>query len=207
MDTSTSSALALFQAHGPAVYRFALAILRHQQDAEDVVQETFLKLLRHLHEDGDTRNVRGWLFTVAAHAARDRQRRRRRWIPWAPIHDGRVEPALPADEDGRVHAAREALETLGARDRMLIALRASGLSYRDMAESAGIRPASVGRLLARAMDRWERACRRTHAFAPAPVTSEQVHRQPPATELPPRTETGPAGRQPSSIVQGRIQVP
>ena len=39
----------LFQQHGAAVYRFALMLLRHHQDAEDVVQETFLKLLNHLN--------------------------------------------------------------------------------------------------------------------------------------------------------------
>lgn len=176
MDPATTSALELFQLHGAAVHRFAQAMLRHPQDAEDVVQETFLKLLRHLRERGDTRNVRAWLFTVAAHGARDRLRRRRRWVPWAPDHDRHVEPPILADEDGRVHAAQEALQRLGTRDRMLIALRTSGLSYREMAISAGLRPASVGRLLARALDRWERACRQAAPFEPARRASEFVHK-------------------------------
>ena len=72
-----------FEAHGGAVYRFAAVLVRHHQDAEDVVQETFLKLLRHLEAGGDTTNLRGWLFTVAAHAARDRQRAARALGPLA----------------------------------------------------------------------------------------------------------------------------
>jgi len=155
--TSSEVARGLFQEHGTAVYRFAVVLVRQQQDAEDVVQETFLKLLRHLDAGGDTTNLRGWLFTVAAHAARDRQRRRARWVPWLPAHDGQVPPPVLPDEDGRLKSARDALQRLPERDRLLLALRAQGLSYRDIASAARIRPASVGRLLARAVERWEAA--------------------------------------------------
>ena len=79
--TAADRARALFEAHGAAIYRFAAVLLRHPQDAEDCVQETFLKLLRHLDAGGETSNIRGWLFTVAAHAARARQRGRLRWLP------------------------------------------------------------------------------------------------------------------------------
>jgi len=147
----------LFEAHGAAIYRFAAVLLRHPQDAEDCVQETFLKLLRHLAAGGDTANIRAWLFTVAANAARDRQRGRGRWIPWLPAHDREVPPAVLPDEDGRLARARAALAALRPRDRMLLALRAQGLSYRDISSAAKIAPASVGRLLARALDRWAAA--------------------------------------------------
>ena len=148
------SARDLFDEHGATLYRFALVLLRHHQDAEDVVQESFLKLLRHLQSGGSTANVRGWLFTVAANAAHDRQRRRLRWLPWTAAPDPIVAPPHLPDEDGRLRAARTALQRLPPRDRLLLALRANGLSYREIAEAAGIKPASVGRLLARALDRW-----------------------------------------------------
>ena len=154
--TAADKTRELFQQHGAAVYRFALMLLRHHQDAEDVVQETFLKLLNHLSARGNTDNLRGWLFTVAAHAARDRQRRRLRWVAWMPGIEGRVEPPVLPDEDGQLKAARRAMQRLSPRDRMLLALRANGLSYRDIAVATGIRPTSVGRLLARAVDRWSK---------------------------------------------------
>lgn len=119
-----------------------------------------MKLVRHLEAGGDMTNLRGWLFTVAAHAARDRQRARRRWIPWAAEHDVPVSPPALDDEDGRIRSARAALRRLPDRDRLLLALRAQGLSYRDIASAAGIQPASVGRLLARAADRWAVALRK-----------------------------------------------
>ena len=146
----------LFNEHGAAVYRFALVLVRHHQDAEDVLQETFMKLLQHLKSGGNTDNLRGWLFTVAAHASRDRQRRRMRWLPWT----GRLEPAvgppeLP-DEDGKYQALREALRSLSDRDRLLLALRAQGLTYREIAAAAEIKESSVSQLLARATERWGR---------------------------------------------------
>jgi RNA polymerase sigma-70 factor (ECF subfamily) len=147
----------LFREHGAAVYRFAVALLRHPQDAEDVVQETFLKLLRHLGAGGSLENIRGWLFTVAAHALRDRQRRRVRWMPWGPDHEGIVDPPDLVDEDGRVSKLRDALQRLPARDRLLLGLRSQDLSYRDIAAATGIRVSSVGRLLARAVARCGRA--------------------------------------------------
>jgi RNA polymerase sigma-70 factor (ECF subfamily) len=158
----------LFEQHGAAVYRFATVLLHHHQDAEDVVQETFLKLFHHLTVGGSMANLRGWLFTVAANAARDRQRRRARWIPWAQVHDRGVPPPQLPDEDGQRRAAREALHRLPERDRLLLALRAQALSYRDIAAAARIRPSSVGRLLARALDRWGHECHRD-----APVGARQ----------------------------------
>ena len=155
-SNAAQAAQTLFQEHGPAVYRFATVLLRHHQDAEDVLQETFLKLLSHLRAGGETTNLRGWLFTVAAHAARDRQRRRMRWIPWSSRHDASVAPHDVTDEDERFKAARDALQRLPDRDRLLLALRAQGLSYRDIAAAARIKPSSVGRLLARAVDRWQK---------------------------------------------------
>jgi RNA polymerase sigma factor (sigma-70 family) len=156
MDSAEAARAAgeLFQQHGAAVYRLALMLLRQHQDAEDVVQETFLKLLHHLTDSGNTDNLRGWLFTVAAHAARDRQRRRGRWLPWGPMYERTTEPPQLSDEDGRLGAARRAMHRLPPRDRLLLALRANGLSYREIGAAAGIKSASVGRLLARALDRW-----------------------------------------------------
>src|SRR3954452_24123420 len=120
MQGPSEAARELFDAHGAAIYRFAAVLVRHHQDAEDVVQETFLKLLRHLEAGGDTTNLRGWLFTVAAHAARGRQRRRTRWIAWLPVHGVVVQPPPLHDEDGRLHRARLALRRLPERDRLLL---------------------------------------------------------------------------------------
>jgi RNA polymerase sigma-70 factor, ECF subfamily len=150
---SQSEMLALFSAHGPALYRFCRGTLGQSSDAEDIVQDTFLKLLQHLESAGDRSNLRAWLFAVAANACRDRARSRMRWLPWRAELDHRTTGSIDDDEPDR-RRARAALRALSPRDRMLLSLRAEGLSYRQMANAAGIAEQSVGRLLARAVARW-----------------------------------------------------
>jgi DNA-directed RNA polymerase specialized sigma24 family protein len=79
-----------------------------------------------------------------------------RWLPWSAERDDRtVDPIEPIGESER---ARHAFRSLAPRDRLLLSLRAQGLSYKDISVASGIREQSVGRLLARALDRWRKQC-------------------------------------------------
>lgn len=150
--------LELFQRHGDSLHRFCRSALHRREDAEDVVQETFLKLLKHLQSGGEQTNLRSWLFTVAANGCRDRHRSWRRWLPWEPSYVG-LAAAADAQLEARLRedAVTRAFARLSPRDRLLLALRAEGLSYKAMAGAVRVRPASVGQLLARALHRWQRA--------------------------------------------------
>jgi RNA polymerase sigma-70 factor (ECF subfamily) len=142
----------LFDQHASGLYRLALAMLHEPDAAQDVVQETFLELIAHIDGGGALPSARGWLYTVAAHACRDRQRGLSRWLPWIAARDRRTASESP-DRNADAKAVLAAIRTLPSRDRLLIALRAQGLSYREMADAAGLRATSVGQLLARALDR------------------------------------------------------
>ena len=156
--------LRLFREQGTPLYRFCRSMLGAGDDAEDVVQDAFVKLLQHLRAGGDRGNLRAWLFTVAANRCRDRLRRRLRWLPWSSETDQRPAPVSVDPID--VEPARRALRALPTRDRLLLSLRAQGLSYADIARATGIRPTSVGRLLARAVDRWKRSLKENdHALS------------------------------------------
>jgi RNA polymerase sigma-70 factor (ECF subfamily) len=155
--SATLEAAILFEQCGPGLYRLARVLLHKAEDAEDVVQTAFVRLIEHLGRGGDRTNLRAWLFTVAAHLARDQVRLRRRWVPWD--NTPRIEPAAPGELDLRDPEEQflAAARRLAPRDRLLLALKAQGLSYREIAEVARIQPASVGQLLARAVARWRRA--------------------------------------------------
>jgi len=146
--------LRLFESHGQSLFRLCRALALTSADAEDIVQNAFLKLLQHLGADRDRSNLRAWLFTVVTNECRSRARWRRRWLPWRAELDTR---AVAAVQDVGWPDADEAFRGLSGRDRQLLALRAEGCSYREIALATGIRPQSVGRLLARAIARWKRA--------------------------------------------------
>src|SRR5512142_3124408 len=55
--------------HERQVYSLALRILRHEQDAEDVTQQTFLSALEHLKDFREDASFATWLLRIAAHAA------------------------------------------------------------------------------------------------------------------------------------------
>lgn len=145
----------LFELHANGVYRLALAMLREPEAAQDVVQDTFARLIEQLRAHGPLTNPRGWLYTVAAHACRDRQRRLGRWLPWISERDHRTAAETPDRRDD-TQTILDAIRALSSRDRLLVALRAQGLSYREIGDAAAIRYASVGRLLTRALDRLQR---------------------------------------------------
>lgn len=66
---------ALYRRHAPAVYRYALSVVRRRELAEDLTSEAFLALYRELDRI-DRTLLPGWLITVVRNRARDLWRRR-----------------------------------------------------------------------------------------------------------------------------------
>ena len=62
--------------HARFVYRVAYAVLRHPQEAEDAVQETFIRVWKHARELAGILNQRAWLARIAWRVASDRRKRR-----------------------------------------------------------------------------------------------------------------------------------
>ena len=160
---------ALFLAHYDGVYRLLFRIVGFQQEAEDLAQETFLRLYRHRFPEGREHNVRAWLYRVATNLAynalRGRQRRDKHQAAAAaqvtatggPPRDP-AEIALRYDEGETV---RQVLAGLPPRQARLLLLRHAGLTYRELAQAFDVAPGSVGTLLARASAAFEAAYRAT----------------------------------------------
>lgn len=68
---------ALVTAHSGVLYRICFSVLRDSGDAEDAVQETFLRVMRHRDELVDVRNKRTWLVRIAFNLALDAKRKRK----------------------------------------------------------------------------------------------------------------------------------
>lgn len=157
----------LFDRHYSSVHNVVYRITADRRDAEEIALDTFLKLYERPIPVNEDTNVRGWLLRVATNAAYNAVRSRRRRHSWLQRAAQRVgigdlhadtpeSEVVQRDEAGRV---RTVLESLPERQRNALALRASGMSYREIAEALDVSATSIGTMLARAEDafsrRWE----------------------------------------------------
>jgi RNA polymerase sigma-70 factor (ECF subfamily) len=148
----------LFTRHYARVYGVALRISGDAPEAEELAQDVFLKLYRRPLSDTEDANVAGWLYRVATNDAFNAVRARRRRHGWLRRFVQREPAGTDANADplnivaGRDEArqVRTALARLPERQRNALVLRASGLSYAEVADALDIKPTSVGTLLARA---------------------------------------------------------
>lgn len=162
---------ALFVTHYEAVYRLLYRIAGTREEAEDLTQETFLRLHRERRlwaaPPGEGQNVRGWLLRVATNLAlntlRGRARRQRR-EERVSYEDALMSSRAPDPADAAVRAderdrVRRVLAHLPERQAQLLLMRHAGLSYRELAQALNMAPGSVGATLARAEAAFEAAFR------------------------------------------------
>lgn len=146
----------LFLRHYPRIYRVAIRIVGSHEDAEEVALDAFTQLHRRKLDPNRADNVSGWLYRTATNGAfnvvRSRRRRRSWWQRLVGRESGTGHAEDPADliqRDAAAESVRRALLEIPERQRNAVILRASGLSYTEIADVIGIQPSSVGTLIAR----------------------------------------------------------
>lgn len=159
--------LALFDECGAPLLRYVGAFGVRAPDTEDVVQDVFLSLFRHVQLGRPRTNLRGWLFRVAHNLAlKHRQRTRKRQLTETmDVSEvcGRrgagtalastSDPERELASDQRRQRLLAVFRALPERDRRCLSLRAEGLRYREIADALGISLGAVAKSLARSMTR------------------------------------------------------
>lgn len=147
----------LFTRYFPLVHSVISRIVGDTAEAEELTQETFLRLYERPIQATESANVRAWLLRVGTNSAFNAVRSRRRRTSWLQRLAGRAEARQTGDDPSSIVAARDeagrvrqVLAQLPERQRAALVLRASGLSYAEVAAALGVRPGSVGTILARA---------------------------------------------------------
>ena len=102
----------IYETYGAALYRFCLLQMKTAADAEDVMQEVFLKRLYQAPAFASAEHERRWIFRVARNQCRDEWKRRRRTE--VPLEEAVLAAAPPEERDllGQVAALPEKLRTV-----------------------------------------------------------------------------------------------
>ena len=144
---------AAFDAHAPALKGFASASTRDPDAAEDLVQESFLRLIGELQAGRQPDNVRAWLFTVCSNLTVSQARRRsigdrlRFRLVDRGTSASPEEAVVRRDDDAEL---REALDRLRVEERMALLLSASGLSAVEVGAAIGRSPNATRAFICRA---------------------------------------------------------
>jgi len=150
--------VALVERYSRLLFRVAHSILRSRAEAEDVVQEVFVRVLQRRGSLQEIRDMRVWLVRIAWNLALDR--RRRIWPEQMDegFAESLIESSVPADE--RVEQAQQMrsvlqeMERLPKRERHVLLLSAiEELGTAEMAEVLGRSESAVRALLFRARTR------------------------------------------------------
>lgn len=149
---------ALVDEYATTLYRVAFSVLRNQSDAEDAVQETFLRVLRHREALGEIRDHRVWLIRIVWNIVLDRKRRAKTRPETDDVSElARVLPATGLSAEQRAAAAQHhawvlaCVEQLPVREREVMMLSAfEELSSVEIAEILEVTESSVRSRLFRA---------------------------------------------------------
>jgi RNA polymerase sigma-70 factor (ECF subfamily) len=149
---------ALVSEYAGTLYRVSFSVLRNAADAEDAVQEAFLRVLKHRAKLDEVRDRRVWLIRIVWNIVLDRKRRAKTRPETDDVAElARVLPAEGLSAEDRAAAAQHhaqvlaCVETLPAKEREVLMLSAfEELTSVEIAQVLGITESSVRSRLFRA---------------------------------------------------------
>jgi RNA polymerase sigma-70 factor (ECF subfamily) len=155
---------AIMQANNRRLYRLARGILRNDSEAEDVVQETYVRAFTHLDGFRGDSSLATWLARIAMNEALGRLRRQRPNVEWTTLPPGTLEaqiiqfPLSATSDPEKTMAQREiqqvvehAIDDLPEAFRIVFITRViEGMNVEETAEILGLKPETVKTRLHRA---------------------------------------------------------
>ena len=151
-----------FTLHHRTVFRAARSVVQDAALAEDVVQETYLRLYKNLDSISDEEMLRPWLIRVAINVARNTVRgairantRDENYVKDSGVMATRsVE--MDYEEFSSVNEIRLAIDKVKEPLRSCLILKQQGLSYKEIAASLELNESSIGTFVARARQEFAR---------------------------------------------------
>lgn len=163
-DRDEAAIRAIIKANNRRLYRLARGILRNDSDAEDVVQETYVRAFTHLDSFRGDSSLATWLGRIAMNEALGRLRSRRASVEWTSLPQGTIEaqviqfPLAASIDPEKTMAQREiqnvvehAIDELPEPFRLVFITRVvEGMNVEETAEILDLKPETVKSRLHRA---------------------------------------------------------
>ena len=136
MSSGDTEALAqVYERTHAALYGFSLFLLKNAQDAEDAVQETFVKAYQSASQYRSEGKPMAWLMTIARNESFKLLRERRRTVAMTPEDWQEQFSDRPDFSQEDLLTLRALLETLSDEERQIVSLHAlGGLKHREIAD-------------------------------------------------------------------------
>lgn len=163
----------LYNKYRVSVYSLACYLTQNQREAEDLFQETWLRVVQNLHKTSNMRDLKAWIFTITANLYRDelRKKRIRRlfFLQKSINSDHRVERSNGKLGSGKLNTTSEtnrvdmcmtisqAMADLPDRQRLIFVLKEiEGFKHSEISEILGLPVGTIKSQMHRAVKRLQR---------------------------------------------------
>jgi len=163
----------LYNKYRISVYSLACYLTQNQREAEDLFQETWLRVVQNLHKTSNMGDLKAWIFTITANLYRDelRKKRIRRlfFLQKSITSDHRVERSNGKHGSGKLNTTSEtnrvdmgmtisqAMADLPDRQRLIFVLKEiEGFKHSEISEILGLPVGTIKSQMHRAVKRLQR---------------------------------------------------
>ncbi len=154
--------IGLFDTFRVPIYRYLVCTHIAPEDADEIIQETFLRLYLQLHGGTRIENLKGWMFRVAHNLGLNGIKSRKHLTPttaeeWSDLVESRSDPS-PGPEELLIFKEKMArlyvtISKLSPQQQQCLHLRTEGFRYREIAEILGVTISTVAESLRRAIEK------------------------------------------------------
>lgn len=153
----------LVEVHGDSLYRLVMGILQDPEDAEDTMQDVFIRVHASIGAFRGEARLSTWLYRIAVHKALEKARSKRirqglsRWLPsWMPVDgeqaaSGWMHPGIRMEDRDKARVLMDAITDLPDRQRVAFTLiHVQGMSYEEACQILDLGLKAVESLISRA---------------------------------------------------------
>lgn len=143
------------------MFRVAKKMVGNCDDASDIVQDVFIYLFDKLNSGSQVHHPKSWLYRATTNKCYDNLRRQTRFQSLETLCDRKNEDENMETQEMKA-AINFVLSKLNPQEKVLAVLYSEGLSYKELAETTGIKFTSIGKMLSRTLKKLEREFKDQH---------------------------------------------